>query len=328
MAQQQGSNTKLLYQSEPIFKQVPVNADAMVLPFTSESLKKSRNLISSKTIRSGRNPQMPVRGNVEVGGDISFEMSHQYGKMLHLALGSYVAVSGESVGMAAGTAKHTFKIGTLPSFTVEKQFPDLDTAKYFQYSGCRVNSLKVDIKSEGFIECSASLMGARETIANSSFDAAPVDLGHTPFDGFEVALTDGGAVLANCTEISFTVENNLDGSNYVIDGTGERLAIPTGVAKVTGSVTALFENSTLYEKAVNNTESVITIVLTLGTGVGTAGNEKLTITIPEVIYQPDAPAISGPEGIKITLPFEAYYDNNANATALMAELLSTTLFYG
>jgi len=149
MAQQQGSNVKLLYQAEPIWKQVPSNADAMVLPFVSESVRLNRNLISSRTIRSSRNPQAPVRGNVDVAGDVTFELAPQYGKLLHLAFGSYTAVSGESVGMEAGTYKHTFKIGALPSFTLEKQFTDLDTAKYFQY---RKNLTISKIKNNSVIE--------------------------------------------------------------------------------------------------------------------------------------------------------------------------------
>lgn len=329
MAQQQGSTTKLVYKAEPYYNQVPPNGtDALILPFVSESIRLSRNLISSRTIRSSRNPLAPVRGNVEVAGDVTFELAHQYGKMLHLALGTYTAVSGETVGLTAGTYRHTYKVGTLPSFTVEKQFPDLDTAKYFQYSGCKVNSLKVSVKPEGMIECVASIMGANETIANSAFASSAVDLGHQPFDGFEVVLTEGGTTLATATSVDFSIENNLDGNAYVIDGTGKRHSIPVGTAKVSGTVTILFENTTTYAKAIANTESSLVVTLTKGTGVGTAGNEKLTFTIGELIFQPHAPVIDGPSGLLVELPFEGYYDNDANTSALMVVLDSTKPHYG
>jgi len=328
MAQQQGSNVKLLYQAEPIWKQVPSNADAMVLPFVSESVRLDRNLISSRTIRSSRNPQAPVRGNVDVAGDVTFELAPQYGKLLHLAFGSYTAVSGESVGMEAGTYKHTFKIGALPSFTLEKQFTDLDTAKYFQYSGCRVGSLRVSIKAEGMIECVAGVMGAKETEAAASFDSSPVDLGHDPFDGFQVTLLENGSAIATASEVEFTLDNALDGSSYVIDGTGQRHSIPSGTAKVSGTVTALFENTTLYDKAIAHTETSLVITLTRGTGAGTDGNEKLTFTIGELIFQPTAPVVNGPQGVLVELPFEGYYDDDSAASALVAELLSATSHYG
>jgi hypothetical protein len=329
MSQQQGSNSRLLYQTEVTYKQVPSNQDAMVLPFVSESLRSSRNLISSNTIRSSRNPVAPVRGNVDVSGDISFELAPQYGKILHHAFGTYTAVSGESVGMVAGTYKHTFKVGVLPvGLIIEKQFTDIDTAKYFQYSGCKINSLKVSVKPEGMIECSVAIIGAKETEAASSFDSSPVDLGHDPFDGFEAVITEGGASLGIATEIDFTLENNLDGNSYVIDGTGTRHSLPAGTAKVTGTVKVLFENTTLYDKAVASTESSLVIALTHGTGDGTSGNEKLTFTIPELKFTPNAPVISGPSGVLVELPFEAYYDDSSEATAIQADLLSTTAYYG
>lgn len=329
MAQQQGANSRLLYQTEMIFKNVPSNADAMVLPFVSESLRSSRNLISSKTIRSSRNPLSPVRGNVDVSGDVTFELAPEYGKLLHHAFGSYAAVSGETVGLAVGTYQHTFKIGTLPvGLTIEKQFTDLDTAKYFQYSGCKINSLKINVKPEGLIESSCSIIGAKETLAAASFDASPVDPGHSPFDGFSATLTEGGVALAVATEIDFTLENNLDGTSFVIDGTGQRYSLPAGTAKVSGTVKLLFNNTTMYEKALNNTESALVIVFTHGTGLGTDGNEKLTFTIPELKFQPNAPVVAGPQGVLIEMPFEAFYDDDAAASAIHAVLLSSVSHYG
>ena len=329
MSQQQGSSAKLIAASEAYFSQVSTDVNSLVIPFTSESLILNRNLMSSKTIRSSRNPQSPVRGNVEVAGDISFELAHQHGLLLRHALGSYTAVSGETVGLTVGTYKHTMKVGTLPvGLTIEKQFTDLDTAKYFQYSGCKVGSLKMAFKSEGFIESSVSVMGAKETVAAASMDSSTTDLGHDPFDGFQATITDkSGASLGDITEVSFSLENNLDGSNYIIDGTGQRKSIPAGTVKVTGNLKALFENVTLYTTALNATESSTKIVLKRGTGVGTAGNEQLTIYIQELIFKPKAPAISGPQGMLLDLDFEAYYSDDAAASALYMELLSTQRYY-
>lgn len=329
MAQQQGSNSRLIFQTETVFKSVPSNADAMVLPFVSESLRSSRNLISSKTIRSSRNPLQPVRGNVDVSGDVTFELAPEYGKLFHHAFGLYTAVSGETVGLAAGTYRHTFKIGALPvGLTIEKQFTDLDTAKYFQYSGCRINSLKINVKPEGLIESSFSVIGAKETIADVSFDASPVDPGHSPYDGFGATLTEGGVALAVATEIDFTLENNLDGTSFVIDGTGQRYSLPAGTAKVSGTVKLLFNNTTMYEKALNYTDSSLVITFTHGVGDGTDGNEKLTFTIPELKFQPNAPVVSGPQGVLVEMPFEAFYDNDAAASAIHATLDSAVAFYG
>ena len=79
---------------------------------------------------------------------------------------------------------------------VEKQFTDLATAKYFLYNGCKVGSFKLTAKTEGPIDCSVSLMGAKETIGLATIDATATDNGHTPFDGFEGSISQGGSSLA------------------------------------------------------------------------------------------------------------------------------------
>jgi hypothetical protein len=208
--------------------------------------------------------------------------------------------------------------------TVEKQFTGITgTTQYFQYTGCKVNSLKMNFKSEGMIDCSVSLMGATETLATSAADAAPSDYGHDPFDGFQATITDkDGGTLGDIAELDFTVENNLDGNSYIIDGTGTRKSIPAGTAKVSGNLKALFKDVTLYNKAINHTESSIKVVLTRGTGAGTATNEKLTITMEELIYQPNAPVVSGPQGVMVELPFEAYYRDGSLTSAIKMVLLA------
>lgn len=329
--QQQGSNTTIICATEATFGTVSTSVDVMVIPFVSESLRESRNLISSKTIRSTRNPAQPSRGNVEVGGDITMELSHQHGRLMRYALGTYTAVSGESVGMSAGTYKHTMKIGTLPSFSVEKRFTDLDTDKYFQYRGCKINTMKVAFKTEGPIDFSVSIMGVGETVAASTMCSSPspaLDTSSGIFDNFSAVITDkNGATIGDITALEFTINNDLDGSTYVIDGTGRRKAMPAGIAAVTGSMTVLFMDTTLYDLAVAYTESSVKVVCTRGTGDGTANNEKITFYLNELIYKQQAPVVEGPQGVLVELPFEAYYSDDSDASALIIEELSTRAYY-
>jgi len=322
MAQQQGSNVSIIYQAEPAFKTTPTSGEAQILPFVSESFRLNRNLISSNTIRSSRNPQSPVRGNMDVTGDLNFELAPQYGRLFRHIFGYYEsAASGEAY-------QHIFKIGQLPEgLCLEKRFTDLAVAKYFKYNGCRVNSFRMSAKSEGFVDCTVSLMGAKETVGNSSFNASVTDLGHTPFDGFECTLKQGGVSVGIATQIDITLENNLDGNTYVIDGTGERYSMPAGRAKVSGTLTCLFESTTMYELAVANTETSLELIFTKGTGAGTSGNERLTFYLPEIKFQPQAPVVGGPQGVVVELPFEAYYNDDAQASALRAVLGSSTSVY-
>ncbi len=320
MAQQSGANAVIIYDTETTYKTTPSSPDAMVLPFKSESLRLNRNLISSDTIRSNRNPQAPVRGNVDVSGDITFELSPQYGRLFKHIFGTY-SKSGSSAPYT-----HTYKIGALPvGMCLEKQFTDLGTAKYFLYNGCKVNSFRLSAKPEGMIECTVSLLGAKETINSSSFDSTATDLGHTPFDGFEGSVKQGGSTVGTVTEVDFTLENNLDGNTYVLDGTGQRYSLPEGRAKVTGTVKILFDSDTLYALAVAHTETTLEIHFTKGAGTGaSAGNEKMSFYFDEVIFKPQSPVISGPTGLLVELPFEAYYNDDTDASAVRMELLSPT----
>jgi len=288
--------------------------DGMYLPFLTESLRLSRSFTQSNVIRSSRNPNRPARGNQEVAGDISTELDPWVGRLFKHLLGSYARTG-------ANPYTHTFKIGSLPTgLQIEKQFTDI--TQYIRYNGCRINSHKATIKAEGPLEGSFNFMGAKETVATLPHDGAPTDFGHSPFDGFEAVINRGGSPLGVATEASFDVTNNLDGSIFVIGGAGERYSIPAGKVKVSGKLTALFEDMVLYNLAVANTETTLQIVLTKGTGAGTAGNEKLTYNFDEVVFRPQAPVIAGDKGIMVELEFEAYYDNDADASALWIELMN------
>jgi len=315
MAQQTGATAKIIYDTEATYKSTPASPDAMLLPFVSESIAIDRALLSSKTIRSSRQPQMPVRGRLNVAGDINFELSPEYGRMFRHIFGSETKTG-------TGPYNYVYKIATLPAgMCLEKQYPDLDTAKYFLYNGVKVNSFRCRGGAEGFVDCSVSLIGAKETVGGSSFDATATDLGHTPFDGFEVTIKQGGSPLTELvTAFEFVLENALDDSIFAIGGSGQRSALREGIAKVTGRLTAFFANTTLYELAIGNTETTLEIIFTHGSGAGTAGNEKLDFLMDEMKFSPKSPVIAGPTGLLVELAFEAYYRVDADASALRAIL--------
>jgi hypothetical protein len=318
MTQQSGANAVLIFDTETTYKTTPASPDAHVLPFVSESLRLARNFTTSKTIRSNRNPQAPARGNMNVAGDIAIELAPQYGKLFKHIFGGY-GVAGETAPYT-----HTYKIAALPvGMCIEKQFTDLAADKYFLYNGCKVNSFKLSAKTEGPIDCSLSLMGAKETIGGTTIDATATDNGHTIFDGFEASVSQGGSPLAIVTELDFTLESALDGNTYVMDGTGVRRSLPEGKAKVSGNVKALFEDDVLYALAVANTETTLATHFTKGAGTGaTVGNEKMSFYMDEMKFSPNSPVVSGPTGLLVELGFEAYLNVDADLSALRMVLLS------
>ena len=216
------------------------------------------------------------------------------------------------------TYTHNFYTGgVLPSFTVEKGFPDL--AQYFLYTGCKVGKMTLNLTPEGFQKVSFDLTGLREAVSGTSYDSTITASGKQSFSGGMTAtiLEAGGNVLTNkVTKIDVSVENSLDTGLYCLGGAAARAAVTEGTVKVTGTLEALFENLTYYNKAVSSAPTDLSITVTRGTGDGTTVNEALTIIIPELIFKQDTPVISGDKGLLVTLPFETFYTNNAHQSQL------------
>lgn len=313
MAQASGSNTRITYDEESTFGTTPGTPDFTIVPFSSEGLGLKTELLRSNVIRGTRNPQMPSRGNRDVSGNIITELSPSMGTLLKHLVGT-VTTTG-----ASSPYTHVIKVGALPvGLTLEKGFTDI--AQYFLYNGCRINKGSFEFLPSGPVPLTLDFMGAKRTVSGTSVDSTPTDPGHVPFQNFSAVILEGGSSIATVTSLKFDVENDMAGDNYVIGGGGYRYAIPEGATVVSGELTALFDSITLFTKAMNGTESSLKVTLSHGTGAGTAGNESIEFFIPELIYQEQDPTIKDARGVLVTLPFTAYYNDGADASALKITL--------
>lgn len=317
MPQAKGSVATIGMQLESTFATDPGAPALIKTYFIRESLRLARENIYSEVLQGNRNPTAPSRGDHDVSGQIVTELGAYPGNLLYAALGS--------VSTAAPT--HTIKVGSsLPSYTIEKGFTNLTTPQYFKYQGCKVSRLNLKVSRKGPQILTLDFIGAKETISGTAFDATHTDLGKSSFFGNHIsAITEGGSAIAIVSEADITLDNDLDRDVYTINVAtpGVRRDLPEGMVKVSGTVKAIFEDVALYTKAINGTESALVVTYTLGTGAGTAGNEQLVITVPELVYSPNAPIIEGPRGIYVDLPFEAYYANDGAASALHMSLKNT-----
>lgn len=319
MTQAIGSRAYLAIQKEAAFATDPQTPALVRLPFTSESLSRSIELIDSDTIRGVRSAVPPVRGNTDVAGSVNFNLNAYPGEVLLGALGA-VTTSGETAPYT-----HVIKVGdTVPSFTIEKGFSDI--SQFFKYQGCKVNRFSLTASPTGFQKASIDLIGAKLTTAGTSFDETLTDYGLAEFDGFRISsITEGGSAITSNkpTEVSFTIENNLDGDTFYIGGNGQRAAVNEGLVKVSGTIRGLFESLALYNKAVAQTETALVLTYQFGTGAGTAGNEYLSFDFPEVVLSVNDPPIEGPKGIYYSIGFTAYYGNDAKASSAVITLKNT-----
>jgi len=236
-------------------------------------------------------------------------------------IGATGFMKGTAGTIVAGVAlyQHVFEVGdTQPSLFIEQGFTDV--LQYFLYNGCKVSKAGFSFGGDGELTASIDVMGMKETLSTSSVDATPTEVSFDRFANFQATIKEGGAEIGICTEASLDIDLGLDGDTYCIGGNGFRSAVAEGLLKVSGKIKSMFQDATLLNKAINGTESSLQITLT-------NGNFILDLLVQELVYERATPELSGPKGIFVELPFQAYFDNGAGGSVVTATLTNDVASY-
>lgn len=218
---------------------------------------------------------------------------------------------------AAGSAyKHTFVVGEgasdiPPGFTLEEDFGAAlasATHRVLRYLGCRLNNGSFSFGASGFIGVNFDILAAQYVPAAAPLDASLTDLGHTSFGAANttIVLSSGTEVSCRKRELTLNVKNDLDPDWFDIGGGGIRADAPRGLVGLDGTLTGLFDSDALLKQTMADTDASLVVALTRGTGDGTAGNEKLQITIPALTFTPAGPKVNGPRGLLLPTTFSAH----------------------
>ena len=104
----QGSSCILVYETEAKgYGLGSTTPDVKVLPFNSESLGYSANIISSEAINNTRNRSKPGRGNKSIEGDITTELNPYMATLFKHLLGKLTTT------VSSAKYTHTIKVGDL-----------------------------------------------------------------------------------------------------------------------------------------------------------------------------------------------------------------------
>ena len=314
MSMQKGSTVKVLLGYEATFK--TASADGFQLPVNTFGLKATRALNAAATLIGTRNPPMPFSGNKSTAGAIVVPVDS-------LALPYWLkAIFGAPGTTGAGPYVHEFKIGDVqPSLTLEAAFTDLATDKFSRFLGCKIGGFSLDVGGDGELVMTLNTVGADHSFQAAAFDASPTVVTLARVNNFQAAVTEGGSTLANAKLINLAVDFGLDTSQYVIGGAGALGAIPEGTVKVSGRVQTLFEDTTLLDKGANLTESGLKITIT-----GSASS-IVEFEIPELFYEWSSPDVPGPQGLMVDMAFQGFYDNHAEASAIVARVTNGVASY-
>lgn len=193
----------------------------------------------------------------------------------------------------APTSGHTNK-----SFSIEHWFSDVAQSEVF--SGCQPTQIDLSLPPTGLATINIGMMGKDVTVATSQYFTSPTA---APATGIAAAvngliLAAGGAV-AMVTGLTISLQSNRTGDAVVGSNT-----IPTrfpGRIVVTGQLTAYFEDATLRDAFLNETEIELIVVLTSDNG---AASDFVGFTLPRIKLG-GASKSDGEGGIVQTIPFQA-----------------------
>ena len=199
---------------------------------------------------------------------------------------------------------------TLTTMTLERGL--LDVAKYQAFRGVAIQSMAMNIQPESIVGGTMNVVGmAADAWTGTPIDSSPAEPAtNSPFSAFDGGLFEAGTQIAVITGIDFTLENGrtleaVVGSKFSPD-------VFEGRARISGTITAMFESEALLNKFVNETES--SIVLRLDDPNGT---DFITIVFPRVKYNGGDmdPPQEGP--VLVSLPFQALRDSTTQTSMYM-----------
>lgn len=287
-----GSRHNLAYIAETTFGTTPNNPGFQNLRHTGTTLGLSKDAIESEELRDDRQVAHFRHGNKNVSGDVNFELSYStYDDFIEAVL----AGSWSTNILKAGTTRR--------SFTIERHHQDI--GKYLRSTGCSVNTMSLSVSPNSMITGSFGVIGKDFTAIGSAVSGASYTAETTsrPFDSFTGNIKEGGSNIAVITGLELSVDNGME-ALYVV-GQDTTLEPSIGKSTVTGSVTAYFENITLLNKFVNETDTSLEFTLTADNG------KDYTFLMPKVKYNSGNPEVSGPGAVTISLDFIALYDSTA-----------------
>jgi hypothetical protein len=291
MAFAQGSRSSLSYIAESAFGTTPSTPTFANLPFNTHSLDLTKDRVEGNEIQADRMPRVDRHGNKQAGGSIEVDLRKgDFDELFESAfLNSY--------------STNVLKIGTTPKyFSFEDAANDISQFRLF--TGMAVSTLNVSIAPNQMVTGTFDLVGKTMTQAatTASTGGAPTASStNAPFDSYSGTITDGGSGLAIVTSLDFSLTNSF-APTFVI-GSDSAQQLEFGRAIVEGTMTVYYEDATLINKFLNETESSLSVSVDDPTGAS-----SYTFDFPRVKYNGAAVPVQNPASRLITIPFVSLFD--------------------
>lgn len=277
------------------------------LPHMSNGLALDRGLVEDDLVGT-RDPGDAELDVANVAGDIGIPFDLE-------ALGFWLkALMGAPTSTDETTHhSHIFESGawSLPSFSLEKQVPDVPS--YEMFRGCRADNLRLTLQRGGRVNGTVGVIGQAVTApASSTAAGTPSSYALSRFMQRQASVEIDGSTQANVVSADFTFSNNLDQVDTV---TGDEFigGLDPMRAAMTGNLRLRFASESLFDTAKAGTPIALSFVLTK------SATEKLTLAMPRVFLSVPGRPVEGPGGIEANFSFMAarHTDDSAMLTATL-----------
>jgi len=290
MAFAQGSRSSLSRITEVTFGTTPAG-DFINLPFSTHSLNLTKDRVAGNDIQADRMPRVDRHGNRQVAGDIVVDLRDgDYDDLLESA-------------MLNTWSTNVLKVGTTPKFfSIEDYAADIDQARLF--TGMAVSTMGVSLAPNQMVTTTFGMVGKDMTISGTQKTQTAAS-GAAPFDSYSGDIAIGNvassSAVAIVTGLDFTLTNSF-APTFVI-GDDSAPSLEYGRAEVEGTLTAYFEDASLINRFLNETESELEVSVNDPTGLN-----AYTFLFPRIKINSADVGVDGPTSRIINMSFVALYD--------------------
>ena len=268
--------------------------------FTNESINYNKNISVGLGLRAGGQVARSGRRVVttsDATGDINLDLPTKgLGLLLSYAMGGTVQTSG------------TYTLGDVygKSFTAQVGVPQYGgTVTPKTIAGCKISSFEISAAQSAIATGRFTIDGASFT-TSTSLATASFPSNNSVFHFAQGAITVDGSSVANIKDFTLSVDNVLKTDRFNLGSAGVKAEqIINGFRAITGSITAEFTDTTLLAKFLADTSAALVLTFT------GPSSSVLSITLPAVKFDGEAPQVGGPEVIDINFTFQAY-DNGTD----------------
>lgn len=279
------------------------------LPFTSHSLNLSKERVAGSDIQAHRMPTVDRHGNRSVAGDISADLRHdEFDVLMRAALMSDNDFdTGFTAGDGSTTVTNAAILGTTPTFLTIEDAVTIESgdSQARLFTGCTVNSMNVSLAPNQMVTAGFGIVG-RDMSISASPKTVTASSGNEPFDSYTGSIKLGnkgslGSALTIITGMDFTLTNNF--APTLVIGESIPSDLEFGTASLEGTVSCYFEDATMINRFLNETESSLEVQVGDGTN-------SLTFTLPRIKINSADVGVDGPTSRIISMSFVALRDDS------------------